>query len=186
MVRIATAPTVSPQGIDTPVDCRHHKGKLQPTMGSPHAPETPDVEMWRIHMLRLAYLLMAGVMGFFVWQQVLFETGPWPAPRVVAKSMLAALALLSLLGLRYPLQMLPLMLLEVLWKSIAILLIILPAWLTHRMTPDLHVLFTECIGIVVVFLIMPWRHVWARYFRHPAEAWHKARPAGGVPPEAAP
>ena len=96
--------------------------------------------MWRIHMLRLAYLLMAGVMGPFVWQQVLFQIEPWPAPRIIAKSMLASLALLSVLGLRYPLQMLPLMLLETLWKTVAILLIILPAWLAHRMTPDMQVL----------------------------------------------
>lgn len=131
--------------------------------------------MWRIHLLRLAYLLMAGVMGFFVWQQVLFEAGPWPAPRVIAKSMLAALALLSVLGLRYPLQMLPLMLLEVLWKTVAILLIILPAWLANRITPDLQVLFGECIGIVVVYLVMPWRYVWARYALQPGEAWRSPR-----------
>jgi len=134
--------------------------------------------MWRIHMLRLAYLLMAGVMGFFVWQQVLFETEPWPAPRIIAKSMLASLALLSVLGLRYPLQMLPLMLLETLWKTVAILLIILPAWLAHRMTPEMQVLFGECIGIVVVYLVMPWRYVGARYFRQPGEAWRSA----GSPP----
>jgi len=137
--------------------------------------ELPPVAMWRIHMLRLAYLLMACVMGFFVWQQVLFETGPWPAPRVIAKSMLASLALLSVLGLRYPLQMLPLMLLETLWKTVAILLIIAPAWLAGRLTPDQQVLFTECIGIVVVYLVMPWRHVWARYVLHPGEPWLKPR-----------
>ncbi len=140
-------------------------------METPHALELPPVAMWRIHMLRIGYLLMAGVMGFFVWQQVLFETGPWPAPRVIAKSMLASLALLCVLGLRYPLQMLPLMLLETLWKTVAILLIILPAWLAQRMTPELHVLFGECIGIVVVYLVMPWRYVWSRYILQPGEAW---------------
>lgn len=137
--------------------------------------------MWRIHMLRLAYLLMAGVMGFYVWQQVIFEIGPWPAPRVIAKSMLASLALLSVLGLRYPLQMLPLMLLETLWKTVAILLIILPAWLGDRMTPDLYVLLKECAGIAVVYLVMPWRYVWARYVRHPGEPWQTPRaPADGI------
>ncbi|MCA0244113.1 MAG: hypothetical protein LCI02_25125 [Proteobacteria bacterium] len=144
-------------------------------MGSDQRLELPPVAMWRIHLLRLAYLLMAGVMGFFVWQQVLFEIGPWPAPRVAAKSMLAALALLSVLGLKYPLQMLPIMLLEVLWKTVAIVLIILPAWLGGRMTPEQYVLFTECIGIVLVYLVMPWRYVWARYVRHPGEPWLQPR-----------
>lgn len=150
------------------------------------APELPPVAMWRIHMLRLAYLLMAGVMGPFVWQQVLFQIEPWPAPRIIAKSMLASLALLSLLGLRYPLQMLPLMLLETLWKTVAILLIILPAWLAHRMTPDMQVLFGECIGIVVVWLVMPWRYVWARYVRQPGEAWRSPLTGGPSPAKNAP
>lgn len=140
-------------------------------MNTPPICKLPPVSPWRIHALRVVYGLMAAVMGFFVWQQVLFDTGPWPAPRVIAKSMLASLALLSLLGLRYPVQMLPLMLLETLWKTVAILLVILPAWLAHRMTPELQVLFNECIGIVVVYLIIPWRHVWARYVLQPAEAW---------------
>ena len=147
-------------------------------MESPHAPELPPVAMWRIHMLRIGYLLLAGVMGFYVWQQVRFETEPWPATRVIAKSMLASLALLCVLGLRYPLKMLPLMLLETLWKTVAILLIILPAWLAHRMTPDLEVLFSECIGIVVVYLVMPWRYVWARYFVQPGEPWRRVRTGG--------
>ena len=79
----------------------------------------------------------------------------------------AAVALPHLIAL----PLLPLMLLETLWKTAAILLIILPAWLAHRMTPDMQVLLGECIGIVVVWLVMPWRYVWARYALHPAEAW---------------
>jgi hypothetical protein len=165
--------------IDQPVACCHGEVTVSgAAMESPHAPELPPVAMWRIHMLRIGYLLMAGVMGFYVWQQVLFETEPWPATRVIAKSMLASLALLCVLGLRYPLKMLPLMLLETLWKTVAILLIILPAWLAHRMTPDLEVLFSECIGIVVVYLVMPWRYVWARYFVQPGEPWRRVRTGG--------
>ncbi len=138
--------------------------------------ELPPVAIWRINLLRLEYLLIASVMGYFVWQQILFETGPWPAPRIIAKSMLASLALLCLAGLRYPLQMLPLMLLETLWKTVAILLLILPAWLAGRLTAEQQVLFSECAGIAVSYFVMPWRYVWARYVRHPAEAWRSAPP----------
>lgn len=133
--------------------------------------------MWRVNALRVGYLLMAVVMGFFVWQQILLEPGPWPASRVIAKTMLASLALLSLFAVRYPLHMLPLMLLETLWKTLAILLIILPAWLSNRLAPDLRVLFGECIGITLTYLVIPWRYVWVRYIEHPAEAW---RSAGGT------
>ena len=56
--------------------------------------DLPEVPMWRIHALRILYLLIVVVMGIFVWQQVMFESAGWPAIRVIAKSMLAALALL--------------------------------------------------------------------------------------------
>ena len=151
-------------------------------MGNTQEIELPHVAMWRIHLLRLGYLLIATVMGFVVWQHILFDMGSWPGPRVIARSMLGALALMCVLALRYPLQMLPLMLFEMLWKTVAILLVILPAWLEHRMTPELQGLFNECIGIVVTYLVMPWRYVWARYFVHPGEPWRNPR-SGKLGPE---
>ena len=134
-------------------------------------PETqfPTVAAWRINTLRIIFLLMAFVMGSFVWSQLLFESADWPVMRGLAKSMLAALALLSLLGVRYPLQMLPLMLYEIAWKTIWILLIALRAWLAGKWTADIEGLFFDCIGIIIAYFIVPWRYVWARYFAQPME-----------------
>lgn len=130
----------------------------------------PPVATWRINALRFLFLLMAVVMGgLFVWPQLLFESADWDVMRGLAKSMLAALALLSLLGVRYPLQMLPLMLYEVTWKTIWIILIAGRAWMAGKWNADLESLFTDCIGIVIAFLIIPWRYVWARYFAQPME-----------------
>ncbi len=75
----------------------------------------PPVALWRINAMRIIFLLMAFIMGSIVWRQVLFESADWPVMRGLAKSMLAALALLSLLGARYPMQMLPLMIFETAW-----------------------------------------------------------------------
>ena len=123
----------------------------------------PPVALWRINAMRVLFLLMALVMGSVVWSQLLFESADWPAMKGVAKSMLAALALLSLIGVRYPLQMLPLMLYEVAWKTIWLTLIAGRAWMAGKWTPDIEGLFTDCIGIVIAFLIVPWRYAWARY-----------------------
>ncbi|MEQ1597635.1 MAG: hypothetical protein ABL985_21345, partial [Casimicrobium sp.] len=62
----------------------------------------------------------------------------------MGKAMLGALALLSFLGLRYPLQMLPLMIYELAWKTVWIMTIALPAWLNHRMTAGIEELFYDC------------------------------------------
>lgn len=135
---------------------------------TPHS--FPPVAMWRINAMRVLFLLMAVVMGgMFVWPQLLFESADWDVMRGLAKSMLAALALLSLIGVRYPLQMLPLMLYEITWKTIWIVLIAGRAWMAGKWNADIGSLFTDCIGIVIAFFIVPWRYVWVRYFALPME-----------------
>ena len=129
----------------------------------------PPVATWRINVMRFLFLLMALVMGGFVWSQLLFESADWPLMRGLAKSMLAALALLSLLGVRYPLQMLPLMIYEIAWKTIWLTLIAGRAWMAGKWNADIESLFTDCIGIVIAYFIVPWRYVWARYFAQPME-----------------
>jgi branched-subunit amino acid permease len=110
----------------------------------------PPVATWRINAMRFLFLLMAVIMGSAVWQQLLFESAEWDVMRGLAKSMLAALALMSLLGVRYPMQMLPLMIYEIAW------------------------LFVDCVGIVIAYFIVPWRYVWARYIVQPMEPLRQA------------
>ena len=132
--------------------------------------QLPPVATWRINAMRFLFLLMAGIMGaMFVWPQLLFESADWDVMRGLAKSMLAALALMSLLGVRYPLQMLPLMLYEIAWKTIWLVLIAGRAWMADKWTPDIEGLFYDCIGIIIAYFIVPWRYVWARYFAQPME-----------------
>jgi hypothetical protein len=130
---------------------------------------SPPVATWRINAMRFLFLLMAFVMGSVVWSQLLFESADWDVMRGLAKSMLAALALLSLLGVRYPMQMLPLMIYEVAWKTVWILLIALRAWMAGKWTADIEGLFFDCIGIVIAYFIIPWRYVWAHYVAQPME-----------------
>lgn len=133
------------------------------------AAAAPPVALWRVNSIRFLFLLMAVVMGGAVWQQLLFDYAQWDLMRGLAKSMLAALALLSLLGVRYPMQMLPLMLYEMTWKTVWILLIAGRAWLDGQWTAAIDGLFYECIGIVIAFVIMPWGYVWARFAVQPME-----------------
>ncbi len=136
----------------------------------------PTVAAWRVNAIRFVFLLMAVIMGgLFVWPQLLFESADWDVMRGLAKSMLAALALLSLWGVRYPLQMLPLMLYEIAWKTIWMVLIAGRAYMAGKWTPDLEGLFTDCVGIIIAYFIIPWRYVWAKYGAQPMEPLRGAR-----------
>lgn len=135
----------------------------------------PPIATWRVHCIRLLFLLMALFMGYFVWHNLIFASADVPVPQTLSRSMLAALALLSLLGVRYPVQMLPLMIYEVTWKTIWLLLIAFRAWLAGKWTPDIEALFNDCIGIVLAYTFMPWRYVWARYVVQPMEPLLRAK-----------
>jgi hypothetical protein len=132
--------------------------------------------MWRIHALRVIYLLIAGVMAIPAWQQVIFESADWGPLLITQRCMIASLALLCVFGIRYPLAMLPVLLLETMWKTAALVFVIFPAFMGERMTPELEVLFTRTIGIIVAYIAITWPYVWARYFRHPGEPWKRQRP----------
>ena len=144
---------------------------MQETLQSPF----PPIATWRIHCIRLVFLLMAGFMGSSVWYRLLFESADIPVPQSLARAMLGALALLAVLGVRYPVQMLPLMIYETAWKTVWLVLIAFRAWLAGKWTQDIEALFFECIGIVLAYIFMPWRYIWARYVEQPMEPLFPAK-----------
>lgn len=141
-----------------------------PSPTSAYSQTETSVSVWRCNALRIIYFLIFAAQSSFVWQQLFFESSDWPAMTGVAKSMMAAMALLCLLGMRYPLQMLPLLLWETLWKSIWILVIALPAFGSNQW-PELETTFYETIGIVILYFILPWNYIWSRFFRQVTEPW---------------
>lgn len=132
-------------------------------------PPFPPVALWRINAMRFLFLLMAAVMGSVVWSQLLAGGPDWPMWKGAAKSMLAALAVISLLGVRYPLQMLPVMLYEMAWKTVWLGCVALRAWLNGTWTTDIGSMFEDCAGIIVAYFVVPWPYIWARYIRQPME-----------------
>ncbi|MEO0464240.1 MAG: hypothetical protein AAF127_14000 [Pseudomonadota bacterium] len=140
--------------------------------------DLPDVAYWRIVALRIVYLLIVLGLSSFVWQQLLFEAAELATMTGVAKAMMATLVIMSLFGLRYPLDLLPVLIFELLWKCIWMLLIALPAALDDRWTSSIERLFFECVGVLILFVLIPWAYVWARWFSRPAEGWLPRKQGG--------
>ena len=89
----------------------------------------------------------------------------------VGTSLLAALALVAGLGIRYPMQMLPLLLFELAWKAIWLSTVALPLWSANRMDADTLESVPSILMGLVLLIIIPWRHVVARYVQMPGERW---------------
>ncbi len=129
-----------------------------------------EVSTLRLYILRAMYALIA-VAQSAIQIPLFFHHGHWTLMSGVAHSFLAALAVLSFAGVRYPLQMLPLLVYELLWKSIWLLGVALPLWLAHQVDADTRQTFFECIGVVILIPIIPWRYVWANYVKKPGDPW---------------
>ncbi|HWA91489.1 MAG TPA: hypothetical protein VG889_15740 [Rhizomicrobium sp.] len=128
------------------------------------------VSLFRLYALRALYLLIAVGQGAIQFP-LLIHHAPWSMMSGVAHAMLAALALLALLGVRYPLQMLPLMLFELAWKTIWLAAIALPLWLAHRMDADTMETAQACLPVVIVPFVLPWSYLLANYVRKPGDRW---------------
>ena len=88
--------------------------------------------------------------------------------------MLGAISLLALLGIRYPVKMLPLLFFEFLWKFIWVLGWGLPPLLTEQLTPEAEQTLISClVGVVLVPLVMPWGYVFKQYVKAPGDPWGK-------------
>lgn len=129
----------------------------------------PEVSLLRLYLLRANYLVWA-IAGLFLALPPLIVHGP--TDRGMIDSMFAGLWVMGLLGLRYPLQMLPIFLFEFAWKTIWLVAFGLPQWLAGTGSPSLSDdLIAIGNGPILFGLIIPWGHMWRHYIRKPAERW---------------
>lgn len=135
---------------------------------------TNTVSTARLHALRAMYLLVVVGLGSVLWPGIVMPHPPWGLMQGTVNCMLAAFSLLCLLGLRYPLQMLPVLLWEALWKTLWLLLVPLPQWLNGQVDDAVAATAFECSLVVLVYLAIPWRYVYAQYVQKPGTPWRRA------------
>ncbi len=133
--------------------------------------EAPALSLPRLHVLRLGYLILGGGLVVYKWPLLFHHEHPWPLMDSVVECMLVAMSLLALLGLRYPVKMLPILLFEVAWKLIWLAAVALPLWLHHEMDPAARELAGEVLWVVVILAVIPWRYVCTDYLSRPGDRW---------------
>jgi hypothetical protein len=86
--------------------------------------------------------------------------------------LLAGIGAMAALGVRYPLQMLPILLFELFWKLTWLIAMAVPLWATHQTYPHMSDdVFAIGMGVVLCPLVIPWRYVFANYVVKPADRW---------------
>jgi len=131
-----------------------------------------EVPLWRLNLLRGFYLLITVGLAVTWLPSMLEHTDEWAQRWGVLGALMIAVSFCCVLGLRYPLQMLPLLIWELTWKTMWILVIAFPLWRNDAVTPGVEANFFACLmGVVLTPLVLPWRYIVQHYFRKPAERW---------------
>ena len=133
----------------------------------------------RLYALRGTYLLIALAMGAQIWPLIVSHPANVEHMRGVTRAFLGALTLLCVLGVRYPVRMLPLLLFEFAWKAIWVAAFGVPLWLTHQLDAATAETMKACLlGVVLVPLVLPWGNVIRHYVRASGDRWRRtAAPA---------
>ena len=133
----------------------------------------PDqLPLWRLNLMRVGYLVLAVGLAVVKWPGIVHHDQSLPLMEGVVNCMLGALCILAFVGLRYPVQMLPVLLFESLWKVIWLTTVALPLWSADQMDADTREVASACLWVVIILAVIPWPYVYRRYALQRGDRWH--------------
>jgi hypothetical protein len=133
-----------------------------------------EVSTFRLYLLRAMYAFIFVGNAITRWPGIFNPPAGISNAGTVVGSVLLAASLLALLGIRYPLKMLPLLFFELLWKVVWVASWGIPLWLNHQLAPDSELtLISVLVGVVLVPLAVPWGYIFNQYVKLPGDRWGK-------------
>ncbi len=139
---------------------------------------TPDHANWEgvrpinIYLLRLFYFLMAAFVATESWTTIFTHEGPWDRYRAMSVCVWAAYPTLAVLGLIHPLKWLPIMIFTIFYKSLWLIIVAYPLWLSNTLAGSPAQEMTNAfIGVPLAALAVPWKY----FFENFALPWKKNR-----------
>ncbi len=117
-----------------------------------------------IHLLRVLFVLMFVFLGWDSWTYIVAFTGVWDPQEAAAWSMWAAYSVLSLIGMINPIKMLPLVVLEILYKVIWLVVVAYPLWSSGQLAGSpAEATSYAFLWVVLPIIAMPWRYAFQTY-----------------------
>lgn len=131
-----------------------------------------EISLLRLYLMRAFYLLLVLGVGSMALP-ALTRSAPLDPLDAVAFGFWGALALLAMIGLRYPLQMVPLIMVQLVYKTIWLLAVALPLWRAGAPFDAETADFTRAmaIGVAIDLIVMPWGYVFAHYVTKRGDRW---------------
>ena len=138
-----------------------------------------------IYLLRTLYLLMMVFLGNDAWSYIVSHEGPWNPEAAAAWSVWAAFSVLASIGLYHPLRMLPIVLLEILYKSIWLVFVGFPMMSAGTLDGRAEEMMFTFSLVVLPILATPWGYVYRTYIRREGPVGSSAMELAQQPEKAA-
>lgn len=122
------------------------------------------VPKYRLYLMRGFYVFAFIFLGRDAWTELISYEGIWKPLDGVAYSFWAAYSTLMIFGLRKPLKMIPLLLLQFFYKSIWLVFVALPLWKDNQFEDAKGLATIFIVGVILDILIIPWKYVFKKYF----------------------
>jgi hypothetical protein len=117
-----------------------------------------------IYLLRILYALMFFMLGQTIWTEILTHQGPWDPNKAVTWCVWTGFSAVAGIGILHPLKMLPILLLELFYKSLWLLLVAYPLWSAGSLAgSSAEGIANVFFPVFVVVLIIPWGYVFKQY-----------------------
>ena len=142
------------------------------TAASPTAPTGHELSLTRLHAMRAGYAFMVVGLALVKWP-LLPEAHTLPLYEGVTLMLLTAMSFLSLLGLRYPVKLLPVLLFETIWKLLWLAAVALPQAMTGDLSDAASELVFNCSLVVFIIAAIPWKYAWTQYVRSNGDRWRR-------------
>jgi hypothetical protein len=142
------------------------------TAATPTPTARKELSLTRINMMRGGYGLMAIGLALVKWP-LLPDAYTLPVWEGVTLSLLTAMSFLALLGLRYPVKLLPVLLFETTWKLLWLSLVALPNAINGDLSASdaMSQIAVNCAFVVFIIAAVPWRYAWTQYVRTSGDRW---------------
>jgi hypothetical protein len=137
---------------------------------TPATPVIAELSLTRLNLMRAGYLFMGLGLALVKWP-LLPDASSMPLYEGVTLTMLVAMSVGALLGLRHPVMMLPVLLFESAWKLLWLGLVALPRALGDGLDSATADMVVRNSLVVVILAVVPWRYVWRRYVRGTGDRW---------------
>lgn len=141
------------------------------TARHPGTDAMPTLRTARVNLMRVGYGLMAVGLAATKWPIILGNVASLPVYEGVVAALLTAMSFLALLGLRYPIRMLPLLILESAWKLIWLGAVALPHLLAGDLDASMSSVLSSVSLVVVILAVTPWDLAWKQFVRTPGDPW---------------